>query len=1040
MKNALTGPKQRSAFQGKSRQLIIAVAALFLSFSAAAQTRNNIQRIETPYSYPAFEIRKLLYLPQDTFPTTDSNNISVRDRRLYLKLGNKYVDVGCKRINDSTLACLLDTFLIRGSGGSTDTTSLSARIDLKLDSIKRRLDSVFIYRGGVEIFAYKDSVGSGGGGSGTVNTGTQYRLAYYAAAGTAVSENAAITGNRALASDANGLPVATSTTATELGYVNGVTSAIQTQLNGKVNNSDTSTMLSPYPRKPVGGDLAGNLPDPRLAHTVTGTGTFVQVKNNVVIGDTIVRLGQIFADNFARATLGSNYGTSGSQSISFPSSAYLQITGGLDYTNNVYRTDYTGVNRWIDSVRFTTGTPGGATYGLIINFYDPVNYATGIRVQFGTATGGLTNIYFRHYDGTQLAASASPQTISAGDSLLAIVERRDNTFICTYKNLTTGATATTLTHTYSTLTSGAQPAPASGRMAIGSLGGTQNISYWSHTSNEVKYQAAVVSNSIASGGYSATTMGQSWPDIVFSSREQWARFGGAGDRSSDAINYIPQLRADAPRIVYYALGVNDALNSVTGATYSANVQQFLDSCEAIGITPILVQLPPQNTVLTKPYSDTLQAIASRRGLTFIDGIYDALRSGTAYAGAYSSDGIHPNDAGHKIIAGLVSAQSSAVGYNLTLLNIPSDSTGSDRILKRDSLGRVTTGIYANQIQKVGDPFRAGSSITLPSGATPGMSVSISSSNGFVTAVQNTNSNGWSGGLFYNHLGVFTMGEGWQNAGATSGNGAISDSTFMFKTYNRSTGRFAFFAGDNQTSAAFADLLIYRGAILPGRHVAAGRTVNPTSGMFYYDTDSSEFVIFTGTAWAKYSRTGLGLINPMTTTGDLIIGGASGTPTRLPGGTGNQMLGMNSGGTAQEYKTITGSGSINVAHAANSITLTVPTSYLTGGSYAPTTTLVTNVDGATVQSGQYIRIGSIITGSLSIDIDPTAAGGVEVGLSLPSPSTFSTSHICSGTVNADGIAGQVTSDATNSRIRIVFTAPDGTSRNFRINFQYTETSP
>jgi len=48
-----------------------------------------------------------------------------------------------------------------------------------------------------------------------------------------MSENAAITADSAVASDAHGQLVASATTATELGYVSGVTSAIQTQLNGK---------------------------------------------------------------------------------------------------------------------------------------------------------------------------------------------------------------------------------------------------------------------------------------------------------------------------------------------------------------------------------------------------------------------------------------------------------------------------------------------------------------------------------------------------------------------------------------------------------------------------------------------------------------------------------------------------------------------------------------------------------------------------------------------------------------------------------------
>jgi len=51
---------------------------------------------------------------------------------------------------------------VSGGGGSTDTTSLSNRINLKIDSIKRRRDSVFAYRNGSEVFQFKDSIGGGG--------------------------------------------------------------------------------------------------------------------------------------------------------------------------------------------------------------------------------------------------------------------------------------------------------------------------------------------------------------------------------------------------------------------------------------------------------------------------------------------------------------------------------------------------------------------------------------------------------------------------------------------------------------------------------------------------------------------------------------------------------------------------------------------------------------------------------------------------------------------------------------------------------------
>jgi len=74
-------------------------------------------------------------------------------------------------------------------------------------------------------------------GTGTVNSGTQYELAYYATSTNAVSGLTLITASRALVSNANGLPVASATTATELGYVSGVTSAIQTQINTKATDS-----------------------------------------------------------------------------------------------------------------------------------------------------------------------------------------------------------------------------------------------------------------------------------------------------------------------------------------------------------------------------------------------------------------------------------------------------------------------------------------------------------------------------------------------------------------------------------------------------------------------------------------------------------------------------------------------------------------------------------------------------------------------------------------------------------------------------------
>lgn len=64
--------------------------------------------------------------------------------------------------------------------------------------------------------------------------GTAFRLAVNAVTTGLLTDAAAITASRALISDANGVPTHSAVTATELGYVSGVTSAIQTQLNAKI--------------------------------------------------------------------------------------------------------------------------------------------------------------------------------------------------------------------------------------------------------------------------------------------------------------------------------------------------------------------------------------------------------------------------------------------------------------------------------------------------------------------------------------------------------------------------------------------------------------------------------------------------------------------------------------------------------------------------------------------------------------------------------------------------------------------------------------
>lgn len=106
--------------------------------------------------------------------------------------------------------------------------------------------------------------------------GSAYRLVTNDSSGV-MSDAAAIIPSRALASDINGIPEATSVTSVELGYLSGVTSAIQTQLSGK------QASLGYAPVDKAGDTMTGalNLPSNGLA---VGTNQLVVTGGKVGVG------------------------------------------------------------------------------------------------------------------------------------------------------------------------------------------------------------------------------------------------------------------------------------------------------------------------------------------------------------------------------------------------------------------------------------------------------------------------------------------------------------------------------------------------------------------------------------------------------------------------------------------------------------------------------------------------------------------------------------------------------------------------------------
>ena len=119
---------------------------------------------------------------------------------------------------------------------------------------------------------------------------------------------------------------------------------------------------------------------------------------------------------------------------------------------------------------------------------------------------------------------------------------------------------------------------------------------------------------------------------------------------------------------------------------------------------------------------------------------------------------------------------------------------------------------------------------------------------------------------------------------------------------------------------------------------------------------------------------------------------------------------------------------------------VPTSALGtcySGTYTPTLTNSTNVDGSTAAVCNYARIGNFVTVSGTLKIDPTIAGSMVLYMSLPVASNLTTVSQCAGTCNsliaveAVGIYG----DVTNDRATFEGIAVNVTNHDFTFCFSY-----
>lgn len=299
-----------------------------------------------------------------------------------------------------------------GLGSAIETSAALSMSSTTLGLLMPRMtttqrDAIVSPATGLEIFNTSTGVFNYYNGSswvaiaagGTINAGTQYQLAYYAANGTTLSGLTLITGSRALQSDSNGLPVASAVTSTELGYLSGVTSAIQTQINSKLNSAS-----------------------PVFTGTLTGpSATFTATTNQLTLGTTNTTTISATAPAASATYTIPDVGTT----ANFILSAGTQTIGGSKTFSSAVTITPTTNQIVLGTTNTYTINATAPSTSRTITLADP-----GANASFVLTEGAQTINGTKTFTGTM--------TLDSGSSAYFMLDRNANTNEAIYKILTNG--------------------------------------------------------------------------------------------------------------------------------------------------------------------------------------------------------------------------------------------------------------------------------------------------------------------------------------------------------------------------------------------------------------------------------------------------------------------------------------------------------------------------------------------------------------------------------------------------------------------------
>lgn len=157
---------------------------------------------------------------------------------------------------------------------------------------------------------------------------------------------------------------------------------------------------------------------------------------------------------------------------------------------------------------------------------------------------------------------------------------------------------------------------------------------------------------------------EAWPDLL-AGKTGWIVINGgiSGDTSAGALKRLPSLlEQHTPVLVLVTLGGNDMLRHIPQQETVANLEQILAQIRARGAKPVLLATPSPSLMgavfQRLSAADFYQKVADAQKIPLIkDAIADVISDPQL-----KGDPLHPNAAGHALLAEKIYKELKAMGY------------------------------------------------------------------------------------------------------------------------------------------------------------------------------------------------------------------------------------------------------------------------------------------------------------------------------------------------------------------------------------------